>query len=123
MGGGEIENMNIIAHARAIFGFVIRAENLELRSVSKRSRNREWDEVFFGVVVLADLAVGIGASRIKVAQVHRSKIVGDVVIFQHSLNRELAVSIWVSRVGWVGFVDRHVLRLAENSGGRGENKM
>ncbi len=66
------------------------------------------------VVVLAELAVGIGAGRVEVAERHRAYAVGAVVVRQRAFDGELGFAIGVDRARRMIFGDRRLLGIAEH---------
>ena len=69
MRGGQIRHMNVIAQARSVRRRVIVAEDLQSASAGRRV-DRPGDDVDFRRVILADLAVRVGARRVEVPQRH-----------------------------------------------------
>src|SRR6266849_2076221 len=69
---GEIANMNVVANAGAVRSRVVRSEDLQLGSVRGGGGKRQWNQMCFRIVDLANLAAVIGSRSIKVAQTHRA---------------------------------------------------
>src|SRR5262245_64951060 len=67
---GEVADVHVIAHGRAVGRVVIGSKELKKWSLSLRRRDDERDEVGLGGVVLSDLPIGIGPGSIEVAQIY-----------------------------------------------------
>jgi len=67
---GEIDHMDVIAHAGAVCHRVIVTENRKALAVSRGRLEQQRNGMGFWNVALADLALRIGAGGIEVAQHH-----------------------------------------------------
>ena len=77
------------------------------RAAPQRRLDRERDEVRLRIVILADLAVGIGAGGVEVAERRVAEAVRLPVPVQHLLDGELGLAVRVDRVLRVVLGDRH----------------
>jgi hypothetical protein len=103
----EVDDVHVVAHGRAVGRRVVGAEELQRRA-ARRRRDRERDEVALGRVVLAELAVRVGARGVEVAQRGPAQAVGVAVPVQHALDEELRVAVRVERQQRVVLGDGHL---------------
>ncbi len=68
MGVREIGHVHIVAHAGAVVRVVVGAEDGNVRPGAVRRLQHQRDEVRFRIVLLAQLALGIGAAGVEVTQ-------------------------------------------------------
>ena len=64
----QVDDVNVVADGRAVGRRVIGGEDLKRVPRAARGVDRQRDQVRLGVVVLADLRVGIGARGVEVAE-------------------------------------------------------
>ena len=117
----EIGDVDVVADGGAVRGRVVVAEDGDLVQTAHRGEDCPRDEVCFGLVALADLAVGVAAAGIKVSEANRTQAVGGFVVCQCVLDRELRASVGIHGCerGLLG--DRHTRGLAVDRTGRGEH--
>lgn len=68
MRGSQIVRVNVIANAGTVRRRVVISEQVDLLPLAQRHLKHQRYQVQFGIVVFAELAVGVGARRIEVAQ-------------------------------------------------------
>ena len=78
-------------------------------------------EMGLRIVQLADLAVGIGAGGVEVAQRDRAQAIGLAVPVERPLDRELGLAVGVDRQLRGGLADRHAGRIAVSRASRGKD--
>ena len=77
----------------------------------------------FGVVVLADARLGVGAGGVEVAQGHIADAVGAVAPLQHIFNGQLGGAVGVGGFRAVALLDGLLLRLAVGGRRGGEHDL
>ncbi len=87
-----------------------------------RRRDRARNQVDLGVVILAELAVGIRAGRVEITQRHREQSVCALEVRQRTLDRELGLAVAVDRLLRMGFGNRRFDRLAVGRAGGREDE-
>ena len=95
MGGGQVVDVDVIADAGAVGRGVVGAEDVDRLALAESDLQDQRDEMRFGVVVLADRAVGRGTGGVEVAQRGVAEAVGVRVVGQRMLDRRA----WCSRRG------------------------
>src|SRR4051812_27600006 len=68
MGVGQISDVYVVTHGGSIGRGIVRAKQLQRPIRTESSLNGEWDQVCFWIVILSNLAFGVRASCIKVAE-------------------------------------------------------
>src|ERR1700730_16615141 len=68
---GEILDVDVIANRGSVSSRVIDPIDVDVRSLSEGRLQHQGDEVRFGFVKLADLALGVASGSIEIAQRHR----------------------------------------------------
>ena len=121
MGIGQIAHVDVIAHAGAIVGIVVRAEHVQLVAHSRRHEQGDRDQVRFGIVNFAELAIGIGPRSVEIAKGHRRDAEGRRVIAQDALDHQLRRAIGVDGILRIGL--RNVMvHIAEGGAGGREDE-
>jgi len=115
----QVGHMNVVPDGRAIGGGVVRAEDVHVGPQPERRLDGERDQVRFGVVILADLTVRIGAGGVEIAQCGPLQPVSFLVPAQHPLHEELRFAIRIDgRLRMIlGDGDTHRLAVS-GAGGR-----
>src|ERR1700730_9443749 len=94
---GKILDVNVIADAGTVCSRIIDAVDLDVRSLSEGRLQHQWDEVCFGLVTLADLAIGIGSGGIEIPERNRADAISLSVPTQRPLDCELSLAVGVHR--------------------------
>ena len=68
VGVGQVGDMDVVAHRGAVGRRVVGPEDLRPPARPQRRADDERNQVRLGIVILADLAVGIGAGGVEVAE-------------------------------------------------------
>jgi hypothetical protein len=71
MGVRQIGNMDVIADAGAVVRRIILAEDFNMRAFPRRDIENQRDQVRFRIVILAQMAIGMGTGCVKIAQAER----------------------------------------------------
>ena len=73
---GQIVHMNVVADAGAVRSRVVGTVDLQLGRVRRGGGQRQWNQVSFGAVHLADLAAVVfavfGSRGVEIAEAHRA---------------------------------------------------
>ena len=64
----EVGDVNVIAHAGAILGRVVRAKDFDLLPLPERDLQDQRNKVRFMLMVLANLAAGVSATGVEITQ-------------------------------------------------------
>ena len=118
MRGGEIVDVNVIAHTCAVGCRVIAAEHVERIDVARRRHQGARNEMRLGVVALARLAIGIAATGIEITQRHEADAVSHVKVTAQLLHHQFGVAIRIDRPLRRLLGDRHAVGLAIGGAGR-----
>ncbi len=121
MGFGQVGHVNVVANGGSVGRWVVGAEDLELFAATESGFDREGNEMRFRVVVLADLAVGIGASGVEITERSESNGVGLLVPAEDLLDRELRLAVRIHRHLKLIFGDGDLGWLAVRRAGRRED--
>ena len=89
--------MYVIAYAGTVFGRVVVAKNLN-GLATENGVEYQRNEVGFGVVGFTDLAFGITAGGVEVAQCRVGEGVRDAVPVQRALDNELGLAVRIYAV-------------------------
>lgn len=81
----EIVHVDVVSDARAVGRGIVRAEDLQLRPLSRGGAQGERNQVGLGIVQLADLTALIGSRRVEISQADKTKSVGAIVGLQRLL--------------------------------------
>jgi hypothetical protein len=124
MSARQVDDVDVIAHARAIGRRPVGTEHAELRAPPHRHLGDERHQVVGHVVgVLADQPAGMRPHRIEVAQVaDRPACVGLREVGQQHLDEPLAAAVRIRRPRARALPDRHRLRIAVDRGRGAEHE-
>src|SRR5262249_37893652 len=120
MGVGQIIDMNVVAEAGPIGRRVVRAEDLDGWPLSHRGLDDEWNEMRFGIVVLANTPIGTGARRVEVAECRIAPLVCRGIVGERALDSELTGAVGIDRMLGLVLGDRYLPRRAVRSAGTGK---
>ena len=113
----KIENVNVIADARAVRRFVIGAVNLDVRFLAERDFQDIRNEMRLEAVIFAKFCRGAGS--VEITQRDETQPVNLVVPAQDFFEDQFRFAVWIDRPLRRGLVDRHALGRAESrAGGR-----
>lgn len=118
----QVADVDVVADAGAVGGVVVAAEHGDVGAAPGCCLQHQGDEVGFGLVALAQLAFGVGAGGVEVAQAHGLEAEGAVVAGQRLFHHPFGDAVGVDGARGVGFVDGHVVGLAEDGGGGREDE-
>src|SRR3989442_1144173 len=118
---GQVIDMDVVAHAGAVWSGVVRAEDLQFGSVASGGE-RKRNQVGLGIMQLADFTALICASGVEVAQTGRAQAVSSIVGFERILTEKFGSTIWIDRLARVVLRDRNLGRLAINGARRRKHK-
>ena len=119
----QVEDVNVVSHRGAVRRGVVGPEDRQRIAATVRRLDRQRDEVRLRRMILADVAVGIGAGGVEVAQRRVAEAVGLSVPAQHSLDGQLGLAVRVDRVLGMALGDRNLPWLAVGRAGRGEDQI
>jgi len=122
VGLAQVHDVHIVADAGAIGGVVVAAEDGDVGAAFGGGLQHQGDEVGFGLVAFAQLAFGVGAGGVEVAQAHGLEAEGAVVAGQGLFHHPFGNAVGVDGARGVGFVYGHVVGLAEDGGGGREDE-
>ena len=123
MGFGKIRDMDEVAHAGAIPRRIVVAEQLHRARAADRSQQGVGDEVGELRVVLADIAIDVGAGGVEIAERPEAQAVRAREILEHLFAHQLGVAIDADRVLRQVLGKRQALGIAVDGAGRGEDKV
>ncbi len=120
---GQVLDMDIVADGGAVGRRIVGAEDVDGGAPPERGLQHERDEVGLGLVLLADLALGIGAGGVEIAQRRVAQAPRGPEPVQHALDHQLRFAIGVDRALRRVLGDRHLVRQAIGRAGRGKDDM
>ena len=123
MSVSEIDDVDVVAQARAVRRRIVIAEDRDVIALAERDLQDQWDEVRLRVVVLADGAIVECTGCVEVAQRDVADAVRAADPLHHLLHRALRLAVRVRRLRRIVFHDRHALRLAVDSSRRREDDL
>ncbi len=118
MGRRQIGDVDVVADRGAVGGGIVGAVDLDRVARSERGAQDARDQVGFRLVVLADLAIGIGPGGVEVAQRGVTQPIGAGVPVERPLDRQLGVAVGIERRFRGRLADRHPLGNAIHRAGR-----
>ena len=122
VGLAQVHDVDVVADAGAVGGGVVAAEDGDVGAAPGCGLQHQGDEVGFGVVAFAQFAFGVGAGGVEVAQAYGLESEGAVVAGQGLFHHPFGDAVGVDGARGVGFVDGHVVGLAEEGGGGREDE-
>ena len=122
VGLGQVIDMDIVPHAGAIGCRVITPENRDLVPLSQCDLEHDRDQVCFGIMVLAQVALRMCPGGIEISKRGVGKALVGSIIGQQLLDHQLGVSIGIDRLLRFLFSDRDRFRFAIRGGGAGKDK-
>src|SRR3984893_118115 len=123
MSAGEISDLDIIAHAGAIWSWIIRPENFHSGPMAERSLDRHLNEMGRISSGLARAALGIGAGDIEISQYDMAQIVPPACVCDHPFDHHLGAAVGRDGLHGLVFRDRILLRVAVDRRGRGKDEI
>src|ERR1039458_4682681 len=89
---------NVVAKAGPVRGRVVGPVDLQLGSVPGGGGKRQWNQVSFRIVDLANLAAFIGSRSVEIAQAHRAQSVSAAVRLERVFEKKLLSAIGIDRL-------------------------
>ena len=126
MAAGQVDHVDVVAHAGAVMRGVVVAEDVQLLQLADGDLGDVGHEVVGDVVgVLADEAALVGADGVEVAQQRDVQArVGLAVVHQDALDEELGGAVGVGgAAGREVLADGHGGGVAVHGGGGGEHEV
>lgn len=118
----QVNNMDVVTDARAIWRVVIRSKNTEMWQMTGRNLLDVWQQVVWNVTgILADLSSWMSANWVEVPQGnHLDLWIGNCIILHHLLDHGLSLSVWINWLNSASFlVEWHI---AVDGGAAGEDQ-
>ena len=114
MATGEVDDVDVVAHAGAVHRGVVGAEDGNLLTAADGDLGDEGEEVVGNALrVLADTPARVGADGVEVAQDGNAPFrVGGVQVAQHLLDEQLAAPVGVGGAGGEVLADGELRRVA-----------
>jgi len=112
VGFGEVGDVDVVANAGSVRGRVVVSEDGEGRPESHGGEDGEGDEVLFGFVVFAEVAVGVGPGCVEVPEGDGFDSVGLGVAVEEPLDDEFGFAVGAFGACGVAFGDGDAVRLA-----------
>ena len=122
VGIGQIGDVDVVADAGAVGGGVIVAEQGQRRAVAGDRLHRQRDEVRFGIVELANLAIGVGAGGVEVAKSYCAYPMRGTEIGDHLLGGPFRLAVGIDRKFWRILLNWNTVRRPVGRGGAGEDE-
>ncbi len=97
--GGEVFDVDVVAHAGAVGRRVVGAEHRQVRALADRGLAGHLDQQRGGARRLADAALRVGAGHVEIAQHDVAHRRGRAQVAQHPLGHELGGAVGVDRRG------------------------
>jgi hypothetical protein len=119
---GEVRHVDVVAQARPVRRGIVVAEHLQRVPAGRRVDGAR-NQMDLRGMILADVAVGIRAGGVEVAQRHGTNIVGPLEMRKRPLHCQLRVAVAVDGPLRMGFHDRRFDRLAVGGAGRREHEI
>ena len=122
VGLAQVHDVDVVADAGAVGSVVVAAEDGDVGAAPGCGLQHQRDEVGFRFVAFAEFAFRVGAGGVEVAQAHGLEAEGAVVAGQGLFHHPFGNAVGVDGARGVGFVDGHVVGLAEDGGGGREDE-
>ena len=119
----EVRDVDVVAHAGAVLGRVVVAEDLDPGAEARGGLEDEGDEVGLGDVLLAELAGGVRAGGVEEAQDHRRDPVGARIVAEDLLHHQLGAGVAVDGELRHSLDQRHRVAGAVGGAGGGEDDL
>ena len=120
VGIGQVGDVDVVADASPVVGFVIGAENLHVVPLAGGDVEDQRDQVSLRVVALTHLGIGVRPGSVEIAKVDMPDPVGMFIVLEDLFDHELAPAIGVN--GRLGVVFRNRDALWHAIGGAGGRK-
>src|SRR5437868_4304590 len=104
--------MDVVADRRAVGSRPVVAGDWHPLAQAGGDLEDQWDHVALRAVRLAEIAVGMSARRVEVAQRDRAQTVGGVTRRQGPLEPRLRLAVDAERADLIRLRNRHALGLA-----------
>src|SRR5712691_6463075 len=101
--------MNVVADRRPIWGRIVGSVDVDLRTLAEGGLQYQRHKMSFWLMLFADLAVGVGAGGVEIAQRHRAQTIGLPVPVKRALDRQFGLAVRVDRKLGRGFSDRYIV--------------
>ncbi|MNT43811.1 hypothetical protein D3C72_1803010 [compost metagenome] len=123
MPGGQIGDVNIVAHRRAVGGVIVGAADLKVVDLPQGGHHGARDQMGLYRSELADVG-GFGrAAGVEVAQGHRLQVVGLGGVAQHGFAHQLGSAVGADRGGDQVLADHRAFRITIDGAGAGEDQL
>ncbi|MNS58052.1 hypothetical protein D3C72_909580 [compost metagenome] len=122
MPGGQIGDVDIVAHGRAVGGVIVGAADLEVVDLAQGGHHGAWDQMGLDRAEFADVGLGRGAAGVEVAQGHGLQAMSVGGVAQHGFAHQLGPAIGADRGGGQVLADHCALRVAIDGAGAGEDQ-
>jgi len=94
---GQIVHMNVVANAGAIRRRVVGAVDPQLWSVRGGSGKRQWNQMSFRIVELANFAAFVGPGGVEITETHRAQSVSAAVSLQRVFKKKFRCAVGIHR--------------------------
>ncbi|MNE24252.1 hypothetical protein D3C80_1175370 [compost metagenome] len=121
MGVSEIADMDIVTDAGSVFCRIVVTEHCNALALSKSGLQHQRNKMALRTVVFTDLAAGMCAGCVEVAEGHILDAQHLVEPGHHPFHCQLGFTVDICRLGAVAFFNRHLLRFAVGCRCGGEN--
>src|SRR5579862_7746398 len=113
----QVRHVDVVPDCRAGGGRIVGPINFNKRTLPKRGLKNQGNQVGLRVMVFADLALWIGARRIKVSERNRTKAVGGAIPMHGAFRHHLGFAVGIDGTKGVILRDRHFFRYSKYCGG------
>ena len=93
MGVDEVADLDVVAHAGAVAGRVILAENVHARIDAERRLHAALDQMRRVRRRLAESSLRVGAGDVEIAQRDIAEVVGAARVLEHPLDHQLGAAV------------------------------
>src|SRR5437867_8508434 len=104
----QIVHVNVIAHTSSVRRRVFVAKDFERWALAVDGLEGRGDEVSLRLMYLADRAAFVCASGVEITQTYIAQTVGWSVRLQRLFEKQFGHVVWIYRVRWTFFGDRHI---------------
>src|SRR5260370_19308275 len=90
---GQVVDVYVIANARAVGGWIIGAETLDMGPLSHRCLEDESNQVRFRIVILSNRPIAASAGRVEIAERGKAPPITGRIIAYSTVSGQLPVAV------------------------------
>ena len=119
---GQVVHMNVVANTGAIRRRVVGAVDPQRWSVRGGGGERQWNQMSFRIVELANFAAFVGPGGVEITETHRAQSVSAAVSLQRVFKKKFRCAVGIHRFARGPLGDRTLFGDAVHSAAGGEHE-